>query len=126
MNTYVRLDFENEKDIVKYDFVNITKENDVVMVNFYKYRDFTRCKTEIRENLLKATTLIDTLKSFKELGFYLYLVEKIEPNINYFIIVRNLDKNKINYPNNFTNKYIENHCYNKQDNKSKLDLSDLD
>ena len=122
MNTYVRLGFKSDNDIIRYDFVNITKENDITMVNFYRYRDFTRCKKEIRENLLKATTLIDTLKFFKELGFYLYLVEKVEPNINYFIIIRNLDKNKISFPNNFTNKYIENHCYNKQS----MDLSDLD
>jgi hypothetical protein len=106
MANNIKLEFGINEKWFNFDFVNATRKYNTTYINFYAYKDYCRCKTELKALLLKANTLKEVENELNKRGFYLYLFRRYTPNINYFFIVRNLDKNKMIYDNKATLMYI--------------------
>lgn len=125
MGNNIKLEFGIHEKWYTYDFVNTTRKYNNTYVNFYSYKDYCRCKTELKAILLKANTLKEVETELNKMGFYLYLFRRISPNINYFFIIRNLEKNKILYDNKATLLYINDNI-DVIDNNKKDIFDDLD
>lgn len=127
MSNNIKLEFGANERCFSFDFVNATKQYNNTIINFYAYKDYCRCKTELKAILLKANTLKEVNVELNKIGFYLYLYRRYTPNINYFFIIRNLDKNKLLYDDKATLMYINKNTDVIDNNKKDiLDLSDLD
>lgn len=126
----VRLDFRDnapEDGFFKVEFFNTTRKYNNTYVNFYCFRDYRKIKKIVDKILLESKTLKEVELGLNKIGFYLYLFKRVSPNINYFFIIANMEKNKIIYNNKATLMYINDNIDIIDNNKKDiLDLSDLD